>query len=347
MKWIVHSARHRGVVAWLLSAVFTAFYIALYFTEALTPAAKAIGLAGKWDLYGILYTLAVVGGGIHMLRKYGHSRYQVVRTWVVMFVQVVFAFAVPHLLRALHQPEYYLSYFWPLKFEYFTPGYLLSQPWPFIVYSAAGSFLIVPLLGALLGKRWYCSWVCGCGGLANTFGEPWRHLSSKSAAAWKFEKIAIHTVLALCLLLTALLFFTHGRAAQMPALAQTANQFQTIYGFIVLSVLSGVVGVGLYPLGGTRVWCRFFCPMAALLGLVQKAGRFRIEVKQDMCISCGLCSTYCEMGIDVRSYAQSNQSFTRASCVGCGICAEVCPRGVLRLSSETKPSAKLVQIQMQ
>ena len=64
---------------------------------------------------------------------------------------------------------------------------------------------------------------------------------------------------------------------------------------------------------------------------VQKLGRYRIRVKADMCISCGMCTTYCEMGIDVRSYAQANQSFTRASCVGCGMCAEVCPRGVLSL----------------
>jgi ferredoxin len=52
-----------------------------------------------------------------------------------------------------------------------------------------------------------------------------------------------------------------------------------------------------------------------------------------MCISCGNCSAYCEMGIDVRSYAQTNESFTRASCVGCGMCAHVCPRGVLKLEN--------------
>ena len=345
---LLHDAQNRGVTAWLLSAAFTAFYIALYFTESLTPLATALGLSGKWDLYGILYTAAVVGGGMYVLRKYGHNRYQVVRTWVVMFVQVVFAFAIPHILRALHQPEYYLSYFWPLKFEYFTPGYLFAQPVAFIVYTIAGSFVLVPLLAALFGKRWYCSWVCGCGGLANTFGEPWRHLSSKTSVAWKFEKVAIHSVLGVCLLLTALLFLSHGRARQLPELTQVVNRFQTIYGFVVLSVLSGVVGVGLYPIGGTRVWCRFFCPMAALLGLVQKAGRYRIEVKQDMCISCGLCSKYCEMGIDVRSYAQAGESFTRASCVGCGMCAEVCPRGVLTLenvSVRAPQETVLIQIQ--
>ena len=73
--------------------------------------------------------------------------------------------------------------------------------------------------------------------------------------------------------------------------------------------------------------------------LVQKLGRFRITVKQDMCISCGNCTTYCEMGIDVRSYAQANQSFTRASCVGCGMCAHVCPRGVLKLENAWKKAS--------
>jgi len=73
--------------------------------------------------------------------------------------------------------------------------------------------------------------------------------------------------------------------------------------------------------------------MAAMLGLIQKWGRFQVTVKKDMCISCGNCSTYCEMGIDVRQYAMSNQSFTRASCVGCGMCAQVCPRGVLKLEN--------------
>jgi polyferredoxin len=44
-----------------------------------------------------------------------------------------------------------------------------------------------PLLAYAFGKRFYCSWVCGCGGLANTAGEPFRHLSSKSAKAWRIE----------------------------------------------------------------------------------------------------------------------------------------------------------------
>ena len=52
-----------------------------------------------------------------------------------------------------------------------------------------------------------------------------------------------------------------------------------------------------------------------------------------MCIPCGNCSTYGEMGIDVRQYALANIDVKRASCVGCGLCAQVCPRGVLKLET--------------
>lgn len=335
-SWLAHDLTHRGITAWLLTAILVAFYLVLYYTEAFTSVAHAIGLPSKWTLYGLIYTLAIVIGGIFVIRKYRHNKYQIVRTSVVMFVQVVLAFAVPNILRFFHQPEYYFSYLWPLKLDYFNPGYILYLPLPYILYSFLGSLLGVPLLGVFFGKRWYCSWICGCGGLANTAGDPLRHLTSKSSAAWKFEKVSIHTVLGLTFALTALLFITWGVGNRYSSLSHFTSQFQSIYGFIVVAMLEGVIGAGLYPLGGTRIWCRNFCPMAALLGLVQKFGRYRITVKDNMCISCGLCSKYCEMGIDVRSYAQSNTSFTRASCVGCGLCSAVCPRGVLRLEDVTR-----------
>ena len=113
----------------------------------------------------------------------------------------------------------------------------------------------------------------------------------------------------------------------------TAN-LSAWYGFFIGSAFSGVVGVGFYPLMGSRVWCRFGCPMAAYLGILQKVrSKFRITTNGGQCISCGNCSTYCEMGIDVKAYAQKGQDILRASCVGCGICSAVCPRGVLKLEN--------------
>ena len=343
---IGHDLTHRGVSAWLLSAAIFTYYLLLYFTDALTGAAKFFHIGDKWLFDAVLYTLAIVIGGAFVLWKYRRNPYQIVRTFSVVLVQVSLAFALPLILKAHEYPDYYFSYFWPLTFDYWNPNVILKYPLPFILYSFLGSLFLVPLLGLLFGKRWYCSWVCGCGGLANTAGDNFRQHSSKSTTAWKFEKVSIYSVLAICLLLTALLFISYIIGDDHPALANFTIQYQTFYYFGATVMLSGVIGTGIYPLGGTRVWCRNFCPMAALLGLGQKVGRFRIRVKKDMCISCGLCSKYCEMGIDVRSYAQANQDFTRASCVGCGLCAEVCPRGVLRLENVRKrdPQESLVQI---
>jgi polyferredoxin len=190
----------------------------------------------------------------------------------------------------------------------------------------------VPVLTYFLGKRWYCSWVCGCGGLAETLGDPFRQLSSKSTRAWIVERWLIHSVLVAIVVVTAALWLheiTGGRF-----LGSLPFAWKQWYGFFIGAIFSGVIGVGFYPIMGSRVWCRFGCPQAAILGLFQRFfSRFRITVNGGQCMSCGNCSTYCEMGIDVRAYAQQGANVVRASCVGCGVCASVCPRGVLKLEN--------------
>jgi polyferredoxin len=331
-----HPVRSRGLLAWALAALLAAAYLLLYYTEVFEAPARALHLGSKWTLYGLVYTLAMVVGGAYFLRRHGNSRYHRIRTVVVVLVQVVLAFALPLVMKVLGQPEYYFSYFWPLKIEYLYPHVILQYPFLIVLWSVIGSLVVFPVAAYFLGKRFYCSWICGCGGLANTAGEPFRHLSDKSDGAWKFEKVSIYAILAVAVLATIVVGLNWAVGPHHPQFAAFAFKVQQGYALVVGAFFAGVLGVGLYPLMGTRVWCRFACPMAAVLGLVQKLGRFRIAVKKDMCISCGNCSTYCEMGIDVRQYAMANQSFTRAACVGCGMCAHMCPRGVLRL--ETRPA---------
>lgn len=341
-----NSSQNRGSTAWIVGLILFAFYILIYFTEVITPVATSLGLRGKWDLYGWLYTIAIVSGGIYFLSRHGNSRYQRLRTLSLMTVQVIFAFSLPMVMEFFGGKYFVFSIFWPLKMEYLNPSYIFEYPVLLVLYAFLGSLVLVPLMTYFFGKRWYCSWVCGCGGLAETAGEQFRHLSNKKPAAWKFEKISINSVFLLAVLTTALVMINWGLGHQVgsqfvplyPTFSSIVFKIQGIYGMVVMAVLSGVMGVGLYPWLGSRVWCRFFCPLAGLMGLIQKFGRFRITVKDDMCISCGNCSAYCEMGIDVRMYAQNNQSFKRAACVGCGICAHVCPRGVLRLENKSDDS---------
>ena len=327
----------RGVSAWVLAAVLLGAYVDLYFTSHLDGPARAFGFPNRWTLYAAVYSAAMVVGGAFAWRRHAGSLHQRVRTCVNVGVQVGLAWLLPWFMGASGGPELYLSYFWPLSWDKLFPDTLASVPRVAAVWMLAMSLVGAPLLARRYGKRWYCSWICGCGGLAETFGDGWRHLADPSRRAWKIERASIYTVLASIVLLTILAWVAP--LSGVPVLTTVAERGRSVYGFLVGGVFSGVLGVGLYPLMGTRVWCRFGCPMAALLGLAQKRGDFRVAVQPDLCIGCGNCTTYCEMGIDVRAYAMANQDVRRASCVGCGACAQVCPRGVLRITSDAPGAA--------
>jgi len=344
-----NSLTSRGIFGWMFGIIITGFYIVLYWFPSVlanlihltNPLSNLIRgkTSDQWFLYGTLYTLAIVVMGIKALLKYRHSNYQIIRTSSIIFFQLGFAYLIPAVLQLFNQPEFYFSYFWPLKYDYLFPSTvsdLTNQPGALgvfmIFWGGAMTFIATPILTYFFGKRWYCSWVCGCGGLANTAGDPFRQLSDKSLKAWKIERWMIYSVLIFIVITTSLLWINS--YYQGAVLGNISGTFAKTYGFLIGSVFSGVIGVGFYPMMGTRVWCRFGCPMAAYLGILQKYfSKFRITTNGGQCISCGNCSNSCEMGIDVQAYAQKGQNIVRASCVGCGMCATVCPRGVLNLEN--------------
>lgn len=339
---------NKGAIAWGIAVLMTGFYIILYWfpfyleglIRVMDPLSRVLRgrLADQWFLYGAFYTIAVLIMGIRFIGKYKFSRYHILRTISVMFFQLGFAFLIPAFLLKLNQPEFYFSYFWPLKYSYLFPndiGYLISSGnlGVFMVFwGLVMTFIATPILTYNYGKRWYCSWICGCGALAETLGDPFRQNSDKSLKAWKIERWLIHSVLVFVTLTTALLWLNSWKSGTI--LGDASGLFSQWYGFLIGSVFSGVIGTGFYPIMGSRVWCRFGCPMAAILGLFQRfKSKFRITTNGGQCISCGNCSTYCEMGIDVRAYAQKGENIIRSSCVGCGVCSSVCPRGVLKLEN--------------
>ncbi len=347
-----NQATNKGWIAWLVFGYLVTFYIVLYFmpdfavNQILLVDNVSLYLsanpASEWFLYGFMYCVFMTVMGIRMLIKYRHNKYQIIRTISVLFFQIAFAFLIPEILVRFKLPWYDFKNAWPLDYDFFFD-------WNFKALKDAGSIglfmlvwgivltlVVVPVMVYFFGKRWYCSWVCGCGGLAETVGDPYRQHSDKSMNAWKFERIIIYTVFVFAI------FMTIGALTRSEYfLGMRAEDIRFWYGFAIGSIFSGVIGTGFYPIFGNRVWCRFGCPLAAYMGIVQRfKSRFRITTNGGQCISCGNCSTYCEQGIDVRAYAQKGQNIIRSSCVGCGVCSAVCPRGVLKL--ENGPEEKRI-----
>lgn len=338
---------NRGAIAWVVFAYLVAFYLILYFTPQYTihwtlildPVSKFLngGPASRWFVYGFMYCVVMLVMAVRMYIKYRHNKYQILRTTSVLFFQIVFAFLIPEIMTRLALPPADFKNAFPLDYDFFFSWNLKTLLNSgglglfILVWGILLTLVVVPVMVYFFGKRWYCSWVCGCGGLAETLGDPYRQHSSKSLFSWKLERWLVHGVLVFALLMTGatLYSFFTGNSSLLGLKTQS---IQNTYSFLIGAVFAGVIGTGFYPIFGNRVWCRFGCPLAAYLGFVQRfKSRFRITTNGGQCISCGNCSTYCEMGIDVRAYAQKGENIIRSSCVGCGVCSAVCPRGVLKL----------------
>ena len=345
----LESSTNRGFIAWLVLVYLVLFYLVLYFmpdyvvnwTYILDPISKILngGPASQWFVYGFLYCIIMLVMATRMYIKYRHNKYQLIRTTSVLFFQIVFAFLIPEIMTSLNMPGYDFKNAFPLDYDFFFDWNLNSLLNSggigifILVWGIILTLIIVPVMVYFFGKRWYCSWVCGCGGLAETLGDPYRQHSDKSLNAWKLERWLIHFVLLFSLVMTLVTLYTYFTGTDS-LLGINSQWIKDTYSFLIGAWFAGVIGTGFYPIFGNRVWCRFGCPLAAYLGFIQRfKSRFRITTNGGQCISCGNCSTYCEQGIDVRAYAQKGENIVRSSCVGCGICSAVCPRGVLKLEN--------------
>jgi thioredoxin reductase/ferredoxin len=305
-----------------------------------------------------MYSLLILVFGIRAYRKYPQAT-QKKRYLSLITFQALFLFGIPELVApAVIHTFGEGGWAWNLfggdrawKF------YGLSVPWPLNIWalidapswtatgnkgtvvgwllaSASVSFIAVPLFVRYHGER-FCSWMCGCGGLAETLGDFWRHLAPRGTTSYKAEnagRVILFAAIPVTLLILndAWGFFAQG------ALYSTKAFAEHWYVLMVDFMLASVVGVALYPTLGNRVWCRFFCPLRAYMELLSKWFSTITIKSNDKCIGCGECTRYCQMGIDVQRYAQRQTDLDNSdsACIQCGVCIQVCPMEVLSIGTK-------------
>ena len=310
--------------------------------------------------YTVGYTALMTIFGIQALNRWGLKRrdkFQIWRFASLLAFQWIFFFIIPEFLfqtaiefrwlpdTLTSDPNftqqawrsYGLVYAWPLFFyTFFHDPHMVWVIWGVVL-----SFVVIPLAVIFIGKR-YCSWICGCGGLAETFGDRWRHLAPKGKTSLRWESMGM-VILALAIGVTLLkLAYDAGSV-----LYGTAETSLGLYQVIVDVWLVGILPVTLYPFLGGKVWCRYWCPLAKFMEKLSyvyaKIGisKFKITAN-DKCIACNECSRNCQVGIDVMQYALKQEKLDNetSSCIGCGICVTVCPMDTLRFG-ETPSKSRL------
>jgi NosR/NirI family nitrous oxide reductase transcriptional regulator len=278
----------------------------------------------------VIYSLMITGFGLAAIRKY-KSPIQTRRYSSLIIFQLIFLFGIPELLAPL-----IIDKPWKL--------YAVSVPWPLSIWSlvhtetlwlgvgAATAFVAMPLFVRFHGER-FCSWACGCGGLAETLGDRWRHLAPRGAGSKKAELFGRVVLGAAAVVTLLILAVDVWRFLDWNTWGETKMFAQKWYGLVVDFWFASVVGVAFYPYLGNRVWCRFICPLRAYMELLAKYfGRLKI-VANEKCIGCSECTRYCQMGIPVQKFAQLREDLANhnSACIQCGICVEVCPMDVLEV----------------
>ena len=307
--------------------------------------------------YTLAYSAIVVIFGWRRVQRRG-TEYVAWQTATLAAIQVVPLFLLPEiilpylggngllpggLLEALfptsewsvHGREYWRAYgfilAWPLSvYNVFT-----SEPlWWWLGICFVQTFVLIPGMIYFWGKGAYCGWICSCGALAETLGDQHRD-KMPHGPKWNKLNLAGQVILGLAFVLLFLRIvgwiWPGGWAdtAFQAALYGEVLGLQLNYSWMVDVVLAGMIGYGVYFWLSGRFWCRFFCPLAALMHVYTKFSRFRILSDKKKCISCNQCTSACHQGIDVMHYAQRGIPMDDPQCVRCSACVETCPTGVL------------------
>lgn len=194
----------------------------------------------------------------------------------------------------------------------------------------------LPIILSLLFGRFFCGWACPIGAVQE-FLHP--------------EKFAFHlpSLLDRILSYLRLILLIGGIILSWSALTNIWNSIDPFQGFftfkwslpIVISLVI-VIGASIFI---ERFFCRYLCPLGAILDITSKLSIFKLRADSDLCIACGKCSQPKACPMEVVSTINPYTDLPRikaSGCIVCFRCADLCRYSALKLSfSKLKKNKKI------
>jgi polyferredoxin len=176
------------------------------------------------------------------------------------------------------------------------------------------------LLMTLLVRRAFCGYMCPIGTLSEwlrVVGQRLR-IPAVTVPYWADRWLALlkYVVLAIILWLT-------WRAGELIfrgfdpcyALISRHGTDITFWAYVVAGIIVVASLIVMLP------FCRWFCPLAAVLSPFSRFGFTRVKRDEQACSNCGLCAKSCPVTIPVHEVKEVKA----ARCLSCMKCVEVCP----------------------
>ncbi|MGA2265703.1 MAG: 4Fe-4S binding protein [Phycisphaerae bacterium] len=204
---------------------------------------------------------------------------------------------------------------------------------------AAATIVLTILLG-----RFFCGWVCPLGTIQHFFG--WLGRRSRPMPQkillnhYRRGQAVKYYILAALLAMAAVwpkmlasglvdpipLVYRSVTLAVLPVAGAASHALAAEPRFYEWSWLIGAVLLAIVAANFLvpRFYCRFICPLGALLGVLGRWSIFRIGKTAAHCIGCGQCEADCEGACNPAGRIRT------AECVLCGNCLAACPDDLMR-----------------
>lgn len=321
----------------------------------------------RWVYYSFAYSLLVVIFGVRRIKR-RKTPYVTRQTLTLMAFQVVPLFLIPVIILPwMHANgafdagfgQWFMGEFFPggsgdfwrafgfvLAWPLFFWNAFNSEPlWGWLIISFIQTFVIIPLIVWKWGKGAYCGWICSCGALAETLGDTHRHKMPHGPGPNKWNMVGQWVLLFAFVIMFLRILGWMGVPGLGTASDYLAKELPLLnFKYIVDLWLAGIIGVGLYFHFSGRVWCRFACPLAALMHIYARFSRFRIFADKKKCISCNVCTSVCHQGIDIMNFANKGLPMEDPECVRCSACVQSCPTGVLSFGEIDRRSGDILRL---
>lgn len=201
--------------------------------------------------------------------------------------------------------------------------------------------VILGFFGVTSGRA-VCGWACPIGLLQRGTGKIARKLKKypliKKIGNHKIEPylryVKYVTLIGLVILTTALIGFMFTDicpvgilTGTIPTLILYPSKFVPNPLFWVALVIFILFLVLIFTV--ERGWCRYFCPVGAILAPFNKISLLHVslvqrEIFEKECLHCNACLNACPMGIDVINMNRDPE------CILCGKCINVCPKNLIK-----------------
>lgn len=193
------------------------------------------------------------------------------------------------------------------------------------------------LITVLIFKKGFCGYICPFGTVQELLGKITKRKIQVPEKVDKYERHIKYLVLAVILIGTAytgslvfrgydpfMTFFHFGKGIFWDYSVDEFAEHIVPFGIMILTLGSSIFI--------NRFWCKYLCPLGAVMNIFAKIGLTKISRNKKTCIDCKICDKKCPMNVKVSTV----KSIKDVECINCNACVSNCPKKSLSIKTFNK-----------